>query len=206
MIEKNEKIKALERPRLLDLQDVTVHLQAADMTIDIHASCEAHVLAHRGILVHLESLHEAVIFVVEDMQRAHVGVRVVTGLLGGEIVCPRYLLSNGAKGYRVSYTPSTKIKRSIFMSHAFAAHDLELASYVLVCVDAPASNWRWCASLDDFRRYPFVCCGCVCVCVCVCFCVFLIKRSRRCIHMKDFQMIRQASRWIHVSRQALRPS
>ena len=83
------------------------------------------------------------------------GVRIVAGMSGGEMMCPRYLLSKGADGNRLSYKPRARIKRSIFISDSFVRHHLEMSSNVAACFDAPSSSWRWCASLGQFRRFRF---------------------------------------------------
>jgi len=150
---KQKKLAILHRPDFADLQGLTVHIQAAGMPVDLQASCEAHIQNQGGVLIGADSVPQAVIFVVQSMRCIDMGVRVAAGMLGGEIICPRSLLSKGADGNRVSYNPSARIKRRIFISDNFVGHHLDMSSNVVACVNAPSSQWRWCASLDEFRRF-----------------------------------------------------
>ena len=149
---RQKKLAVLTRPELIVPVGLTIHLQS-DISHDVRAICEAHIQENGGTFVTHDVLHEAVLFVADNLAKVHSSIQVVAHMLGGDIVCPNYLLSNGVKGARLSYKPAVKTKRTIYISVGFIAQYGELVGCIAACVDAASSNWRWCTSLDRFRRY-----------------------------------------------------
>ena len=111
-----------------------------------------YIVEKRGVTVSTDNLQQAAMFVTSDPGRPNESQRMIASLLGGAIICPLYLLSDGAKGARVWHRPAVKTPRRLYMSIGFIQNHAVLSGCIAAAVDAPSSKWKIIDTLVVFRR------------------------------------------------------
>ena len=148
---KKSKIRKLSHPGAIDWQGLPIHMSAQISPLE-REKCEAVINQRNCILVPSGDIHNAVSFIVPDPGKPDPEVKVVAALLGGAIACPKYLASCGQLGIRIWFQAMVSVKRCLFISEPFVTLHPSIAGCLAACVDCDSSKWRWCSSLDEFRR------------------------------------------------------
>ena len=100
---------------------------------------------------------DADLFVCQIPEKASEKIQLVVRLVGGSLITPDFLTSEGLRGVAIAFQPAMKTPRNVFVSEGFLQDRLYIAEDVFKVTQLAESKWVWLGSMAqvlDFLGPP----------------------------------------------------